>query len=245
MHVLVPGRERLVQRQQFPGRLGARRVVRDDPAGLRERKVLSYRVDVHTRLRDIRATVMGAISARPDEGDHASPLRFQAPIISGHSIGRSANRAASRLERGQCRRGGILSGDAPSQGDRQQTAQNALQHEVPGTERFDAAGDIGAVGSSDAGLREQRREPGTGLHVGPGRAERADDDAAHLVDAGQLREHAHGTEVIVLHDEVTARRDRVPQASQHGHPLRQVEQQQARVNQVERRAGDRTSAVRS
>ena len=44
--VLVPGRERLVQCHQFPRRLGARRVVRHDPAQRGKREMLADGADV-------------------------------------------------------------------------------------------------------------------------------------------------------------------------------------------------------
>ena len=46
-------------------------------------------------------------------------------------------------------------------------------------------------------------------------------------------------EVVVLHEQVAARRDRVPQPFQHGDPLRQVVEQQPGVDEVERGAGNR------
>ena len=48
------------------------------------------------------------------------------------------------------------------QSRRQHAAEGALHDDAASGERLDAAGDVGAVRSTDACLREQLRQPGAG-----------------------------------------------------------------------------------
>jgi hypothetical protein len=61
-------------------------------------------------------------------------------------------------------------------GCRQHIAEDALHEVAAGGELLDTADDVGAVGSTDAGPREELRKPGTGGHVRARRAERAGHD---------------------------------------------------------------------
>ena len=106
-------------------------------------------------------------------------------------------------------------------------------------ERFEPPGDVRAGGCADAGLREQVRKPRADVHVAPGSGERVDDDATDLLEAIERRLDADALQVVVLHEQVPARGDRVPQGPQHRDTLGQVVEQQPRVHDVKRRTRDR------
>jgi hypothetical protein len=113
------------------------------------------------------------------------------------------------------------------------------QHRPGRSQRLQAPCDVGAVGSPEAGLGEEQREPRADPDVAPGARERAQDDALPLVHGLQRREGVDDAQVVVVDDKMAPRRDRGPQAPQDGDGIGHVQEEQARVDQVERRAGDR------
>src|SRR5262249_50592882 len=91
--VVVARRERCLQRQQLTGRLGARRVVRHDAAGLREGEVPADGLNVdRAGLRGSPPGFPPAVRRRRHDGS----LRLRALTSSGHMNGPSGWRAVSR-----------------------------------------------------------------------------------------------------------------------------------------------------
>jgi len=76
------------------------------------------------------------------------------------------------------------------------------------------------------------------VHVGARRDERIGEHAGQFANAGEVRQDADAAEVVVLHDQVTARGDGVPEPGERLDPLRQVEQQQPGIDQIKRPARD-------
>jgi hypothetical protein len=117
------------------------------------------------------------------------------------------------------------------------------QHRPGRAECLEPPGDVRAVGRPEPGLREEQRQARADPDVAPGAGERAEHDALPLVHRLQRREGVHDAQVVVVDDEVAARRDRGPEAPQDGHGIGHVQEQQARVDQVEGRPGDRIVAL--
>ena len=158
--------------------------------------------------------------------------------------GRSGKRAASRSSAASAR-GGAASAVTPCASAAGSTLRKTpSMYDAASGERLDTAGDVGAVRSADAGLRRTAAGAGCqrGLRRPPHRTRRHTRSSSSTQPAGQ---RAHAAQVVVLHEQVPARGDRVPQPRQHVDALGQVEQQQPREDEVVRRARDRPSAVRS
>ena len=243
----------LAQRRRAPTRgrrlgvrvgVGRQDLVADDVLDEGERSAGGGGVGVDGAARPERPgqhdVVADALAANAlDQRGHIRSLCFQAPIMSGHSMGRSGNRAASRSSADRVAAASFSVVTPWCQRGRQHAAQHAVEDHSAGRERLEPAGDVGAVGLADAGVGEEQWQPRAGAHVGARGGERAGQHPADLLDAGERRDHADGAQVVVLHDEMAARGHGVPQPRQDGDPLREVEEQQARVHEVEGRAGDR------
>ncbi len=125
-------------------------------------------------------------------------------------------------------------GDTPGNRGRYDAPVHAGQQRLSDTEGFQPPGDIGAVGRADAASDKQIWKPRANVHVAAGRRERGHDDARQLVDARERGQNADRTQVVVLHEQMTTRGDRIPQTPQYGDALGQVVEQEAGVDEIER-----------
>ena len=143
-------------------------------------------------------------------------------------------------ERAQPRLAALGRGQAVFDGDRQHAAVGGGEDRARGGQRLEPAGDVGAVWHADPGGAEQQRQAVADLDVAAGGGDRAERHAGELVHRPQRRRHATGAQVVVLHDEMAAGGDPVPQPRQRGDRVSEVEQQQAGVDEIECSAGGRS-----
>ena len=122
---------------------------------------------------------------------------------------------------------------------RQEAADDSLQHGRGVHEPVQAAGDVGRVRESDPRLLEQPGQQRPGAHLAAGRGERTCDESGELVVDRHPGHRPHRHEVIVLHDQVASRGNRVPEPAEHGDPLREVEEHQTCVDEVVGSTGNR------
>ena len=235
MHVLIPGPQGAVQLQQFARRLGTRRVIQAT------RPAAGKRSAGGSRARP--ACGAPPSSGRPRPGarrprDHGRSCLFLASPGADHQ--RPQQRIVGEafgvsVERGKGP-GAPASSVTPCAIARQH-ATEAAHHCLPNHERLDPARDIGAIRGRRRRPRRTAGAAGTRPDVGAQRVEGAVD--TRLTSSTLSNGSSASAHVVVLHDQVAPRPDGIPQPSQHGHSLGQVEQQQPREHQVERRAPNR------
>ena len=223
---------------QLPRWLGARRVVRDDPAGLREREVAADGRHVrggHGVAQQQAGTAAGtsclllALPGADEQRPQHRPVR---------------ERGGVAVDRGQ-HRGGIGSGgDAVREGGRQQGAEGPSRMARPvasGSRRPATSVPSGTPAPALANSSGSR----VPVHASAPAAPNAPVKYRRTATPQRVGGRADGAQVIVLHQQVPAGSDGIPQPGQHGDPLGQMEQQQPGVHEVERATGIGSAAVRS
>ena len=121
---------------------------------------------------------------------------------------------------------------------RQHAPVDRLEHVRELWQRPDPRAGLDAVGRAHAGAQVHVREPQADLEIAAAEAHGLSRHAHELVRGAVLGHDRAAQHVVVLHDEVPAGTDEAPEPAQHRDRVVHVQEQQAGVDEVERRAGN-------